>query len=70
MECQAHEVQEQFGYFTIDEYRDFFESMGARIIRCDSFLEPGYVEHLSPKVKLSTDRFPDSNCIVVVEKDY
>ncbi len=69
-ESYAHEVQEQFGYFTIDEYRDFFESMGARIIRCDSFLEPGYVEHLSPKVKLSADRFPDSNCIVVVEKDY
>ena len=67
-ESYAHEVQEQFGYFTIDEYRDFFKSLDANIIRCDAFLEPGYVEHLSPKVKLSVDRFPDSNCIVVVEK--
>ncbi|MCR5206018.1 MAG: methyltransferase [Lachnospiraceae bacterium] len=67
-ESYAHEVQEQFGYFTIDEYRDFFEGIGARIIRCDAFLEPGYVEHLSPKVKLSVERFPDSNCIVIAEK--
>ena len=67
-ESYAHEVQEQFGYFTIAEYRAYFEGLGAKIIRCDSFLEPGYVEHLSPKVKLSVDCFPDSNCIVVVEK--
>jgi len=67
-ESYAHEVQEQFGYFTIDEYREYFEGLGAKMIRCDAFLEPGYVEHLSPKVKLSVDKFPDSNCIVVVEK--
>lgn len=67
-ESYAHEVQEQFGYFTISEFREFFLGLGANIIRCDAFLEPGYVEHLSPKVKLSVSRFPDSNCIVVVEK--
>lgn len=64
----AHEVQEQFGYFTIMEYREFWENLGAKVIRCDSFLEPGYVTHLTPKVELSPDRYPDSNCIVVVEK--
>lgn len=64
----AHEVQEQFGYFTIPEFRDFFESLGAKLIRCDSFLEPGYPLHLSPKVSLTPDRYPDSNCIVVAEK--
>ncbi|MBR6478593.1 MAG: methyltransferase [Lachnospiraceae bacterium] len=63
----AHEVQEQFGYFTIDEFREFFEGLGAKLLRCDAFLEPGYVTHLSPKVELSA-KFPDSNCIVVVEK--
>ena len=63
-----HEVQEQFGYFTIEEFREFFEGLGAKIIRCDAFLEPGYVTHLSPKVELSVETFPDSNCIVVVEK--
>lgn len=64
----AHEVQEQFGYFTIAEYREFWEGLGAKVIRCDSFLEPGYVTHLSPKVELKPNRYPDSNCIVVVEK--
>ncbi|MBO7339354.1 MAG: methyltransferase [Lachnospiraceae bacterium] len=64
----AHEVQEQFGYFTIEEFRKFFERLGAKVLRCESFLEPGYVTHLAPKVSLSPDRFPDSNCIVVVEK--
>ncbi|MBQ3906550.1 MAG: methyltransferase, partial [Lachnospiraceae bacterium] len=59
----AHEVQEQFGYFTIEEFRDFFEGIGARILRCDAFLEPGYVSHLSPKVSLTPDEFPNSNCI-------
>ena len=64
----AHEVQEQFGYFTKEEFQAFFEELGARLIRCDAFLEPGYVTHLAPKVELSVSRFPDSNCIVVAEK--
>ena len=64
----AHEVQEQFGYFTIDGFRAFFESLGAKLIRCEAFLEPGYPLHLSPKVDLNPDRYPDSNCIVVAEK--
>ena len=68
-ESYAHEVQEQFGYFTIDEFRYFFESLGAKIIRCDAFLEQGYVDHLAPKVELSVPIYPDSNCIVVVNKN-
>lgn len=67
-ESYAHEVQEQFGYFTTEEYAQFLKSLGAELIRCDAFLEPGYVQHLSPKVKLSPDRYPDSNCIVVARK--
>ncbi len=67
-ESYAHEVQEQFGYYTIGEFRAFFEQLGAKIIRCEAFLEPGYVTHLSPKVELSVDTYPDSNCIVVAEK--
>ena len=63
-----HEVREQFGFFTIDEFREFFEGLGAKILRCDAFLEPGYVTHLSPKVELSVPVYPDSNCIVVIQK--
>jgi len=67
-ESYSHEVQEQFGYFTIEEYRTFLESLGAKVIRAEAFLEPGYPEHLRPLVTLSPDVFPDSNCIVVAEK--
>ena len=64
----AHEVQEQFGYFTLDEFRKFFEGIGAKLIRCEEFLEPGYPLHLSPKVELIPDKYPASNCIIVAEK--
>jgi hypothetical protein len=67
-ESYSHEVQEQFGYFTIEDFRECFEELGAKIIRADSFLEPGYPEHLNEKVSLEPDRYPDSNCIVIVEK--
>lgn len=53
-ESFAHEVQECFGYYTVDDFRDLFESFGdARVVRADSFLEPGYKSHLEGKVKLS-----------------
>ena len=64
----AHEVQEQFGYFTLDEFGEFFEEIGAKLIRCEEFLEPGYPLHLSPKVELIPDKYPASNCIIVAEK--
>ena len=69
----SHEVQEQFGYFTITEFREFFLSLGARIVEAKEFLEPGYEEHLSPLVNLmdaagNPAAFPLSNCIVVIEK--
>ena len=67
-ESYSHEVQEQFGYFTIDEYREYLEDLGMKVIRADAFLEPGYPEHLRPLVTLEPDVFPDSNCIVIAEK--
>ena len=67
-ESYSHEVNEQFGYFTINEYRGFLESLGAKLIRADAFLEPGYPAHLRPLVDLDPDVYPDSNCILVAEK--
>ena len=67
-ESYSHEVNEQFGYFTIKEYREFLESLGAVLLRGDAFLEPGYPEHLRPLVTLEPDIWPDSNCILVAEK--
>ena len=67
-ESYSHEVQEQFGYFTIKDFTDYFGELGAKVIRADSFLEEGYPEHLRDKVSLEPDKYPESNCIVVVEK--
>lgn len=72
-ESYSHEVQEQFGYFTLEEFVAFFRSLGARIIEAREFLEPGYEEHLGKLVELSDAdgapaAFPNSNCIVVAEK--
>ncbi|MCR4649046.1 MAG: methyltransferase [Lachnospiraceae bacterium] len=72
-ESYAHEVQEQFGYFTLNEYKEFFKSLGAEIIEAKELLEPGYPAHLSEKLDLFDENdepceFPASNCIIVVEK--
>ena len=72
-ESYAHEVNEQFGYFTLVEYKNFFEALGAKIIVAKEFLEPGYPEHLLPLVSVyDTDgtemELPNSNCIIVIEK--
>lgn len=67
-ESYAHEVHEQFGYFTLNEFKEFFTSIGAKIIEVQSFFEEGYYEHLKDKVDLPRESYPDSNCIIVVEK--
>lgn len=73
-ESYSHEVQEQFGYFTLEGYKAFFEEMGAKLIEAREFLEPGYQEHLSKLVELSDAEsgckvpFPNSNCIIIAEK--
>ena len=72
-ESYAHEVQEQFGYFTLKEYKDFLEGLGAKIIFAEEFLEPGYPDNLGKYLDLLDEKenvveYPDSNCIIVVEK--
>ncbi len=72
-ESYAHEVQEQFGYFTLNEYKAFFKEIGAKIISAKELLEPGYPDNLGKYVTLLDENgeeteYPDSNCIIVVEK--
>ncbi|MBP3196244.1 MAG: SAM-dependent methyltransferase, partial [Butyrivibrio sp.] len=72
-ESYAHEVQEQFGYFTLGEYKEFFKEMGAKIIFAEELLEPGYPDNLGKLLDLFDESgneavYPDSNCIIIVEK--
>ena len=72
-ESYAHEVKEQFGYFTLKEYVAFFEEIGAKIILAKEFLEPGYPANLNNYLTLLDEEgneteYPFSNCIIVVSK--
>ena len=64
------EVQEQFGYFTLEEFNGVMNSVGFEIIESREFPEPGYPEHLDSKVDLIDFTWDDipSNCIIVAEK--
>lgn len=72
-ESYAHEVQEQFGYFTLAEYRAFLKSLGAKVLCAEEILEPGYPENLNRYLTLTDEQdkeveYPASNCILVAEK--
>jgi cyclopropane fatty-acyl-phospholipid synthase-like methyltransferase len=72
----AHEVNEQFGYFTPNEYIKFFKENFKdkfKIVECKHFLQEGYEEHLLNKISIydingNVVSLPDSTCIIVVEK--
>lgn len=75
-ESFAHEVQEQFGYFTPSEFKTFIkDNLGenANIIEFKHYLQDGYEKHLLEKIELYDDeyniaRLPDSTCFIVIEK--
>ncbi len=70
------EVQEQFGYFTLDEYVKFIKENlpHANIIESRSYLQKGYEENLLPKINIYDENMnvvtlPDSTSIIVIEKE-
>ena len=70
------EVQEQFGYFTLDEYVTFIKENlpNAKIIESKSYLQKGYEENLLPKINfydedMNVVSLPDSTSIIVIEKE-
>lgn len=70
-ESYACEINEQFGYFTLSDYVDFFtQQLGCKIVNAEEYLEPGYPEHLDPLVHLVDFEWSEipSNCIIVAEK--
>lgn len=73
-ESYPMEVQEQFGYYTPNEYIEMLQRIGnCKVIECKHFLQDGYEEHLLEKIEYydtnwKNIRLPDSTCIIVVEK--
>jgi len=75
-ESYVHEIQEQFGYFTPNEYREFIEkTLGekANILLFNHYLQEGYAEHLLKKIDIYDEEggvvaLPDSTCFIVIEK--
>lgn len=73
-----HEVQEQYGYFTPTQYRQFILKelgTGARIVEFKHYLQEGYTTALAPKIEFFDETetpipLPDSNCFIVIEKEY
>ncbi|AZB41332.1 class I SAM-dependent methyltransferase [Bacillus sp. FJAT-42376] len=76
-EAYPHEVQEQFGYFTPSQFKDFIQAaLGeeANILLFEHYLQEGYDGHLSPKIELFDENrnpvaLPDSTCFIVIEKN-
>lgn len=74
-ESYANEVQEQFGYFTLEEFKKELLSLDGAVIKtAQEYLEPGYVQHLKDDMEFvdkdyNPISFPCSNCIIVVEKE-
>ncbi len=75
-ESYAHEINEQFGYFTPSAYEAFIkESLGdsVQILVSRHYLQEGYTTALEPKIQIydASERIcslPDSTCLIVIEK--
>lgn len=68
------EVQEQFGYFTLEEYKNIFNGFKGKLLVAKSYLQEGYAEHLLPKISIYDENMnvvslPDSTCLIVYEKE-
>ena len=60
-ESYQAEVQEQFGYYTMDEYIGELEEIGMTVLSASQYTEKGYVKHLEDLVEIETkdgEKFP------------
>lgn len=68
-ESYSHEVQEQFGYATLESISMLLEAYGSDIVEAKEFLEDGYYEHLKETIILPKEEYPASNYILVATKN-
>ena len=72
----VHEVQEQFGIFTPNDYKDFVKGIfgdQVNIIQAMNYLQDGYTNHLNEKIEFKDESgnavaLPDSTFFMVLEK--
>ncbi|WP_439033640.1 class I SAM-dependent methyltransferase [Bacillus paranthracis] len=72
----VHEVQEQFGIFTPNDYKDFVKGIfgdKVNIVQAMNYLQDGYTNHLSEKIEFTDESgndiaLPDSTFFMVLEK--
>lgn len=72
VESYPRETQELFGVLTLQEYEDLLDTVGFRVTAAESWIQPGYLEHLPEKVQLITELgrncWPDTNALWVAIK--
>ncbi len=72
VDSYPRETQELFGVLTLDEYSAALEHVGFTVTSAESWIQPGYLEHLPKKVELVTEAgknlWPDTNALWVARK--
>lgn len=72
VETFPRETQELYGVFTLNEYVQFLETNDFTVLHAEEYLQPGYPEHLKNKAEIRVNgklvEFPNSNCLIAVEK--
>lgn len=61
------EVQEYYGIFDKNEYKQFVERRGFKMIHFEQYIQQGYVDNLAGKVEFM-NKFPNTNAIWVYER--
>lgn len=67
-ESFEREVQEFYGVFTLEDYKNFAQEQGFKPIEFYAYKQGGYEKHLNNKVKFFDMEFPNTNAIWVYEK--
>lgn len=72
VENYSRETQELFGVLTLEEYQTTLTQAGFTVDSAESWIQPGYLEHLPNKVHLLTElgqnNWPDTNALWVAHK--
>jgi SAM-dependent methyltransferase len=72
LDSYPRETQELFGILTLNQYVSTLEQIGFEVTSAESWVQPGYLEHLPKKVELITHAgynvWPDTNALWVARK--